>query len=408
MKVLHTSDWHVGRTLYGRKRHAEFERFLEWLLDIVRTHQVDVLLVSGDLFDTPTPSNRSQEIYYRFLNRVSTSCCRHVVIIGGNHDSPSFLNAPKALLKAVNIHVVGAALDPPEDEVVCLKDGSGSLEAIVCAVPYLRDRDIRSVTAEESMEDKAAALIKGIHSHYSRVIDKAAGIAQANGNVPVIGMGHLFAAGARTVEGDGVRTLHVGSLSQVGADVFKQGFDYIALGHLHVPQQVDKKEHIRYSGSPIPMGFGEAGHKKQVVIVRFKGKQPVIEPVPVPCFQQLKRITGSMEDILGAIASLKQEKSGAWLEVEYTGQSMVPDLKQQVEAAVKGSNLDICRIRNRMLIRRLAEQDRDSRTLEDLDVHEVFERVLDANRIKGKDRDDLTATYQEAVRAVQEADTRAD
>ena len=101
MKILHTSDWHLGRSLYDKKRYEEFYGFLEWLIEFIREEKIDALLVAGDVFDTTTPNNQVQEMYYRFLSEVSRTGCRHVVIIGGNHDSPSFLNAPRQVLKAL-------------------------------------------------------------------------------------------------------------------------------------------------------------------------------------------------------------------------------------------------------------------------------------------------------------------
>ena len=159
MKVLHTSDWHIGRSLYGRKRYEEFEAFLTWLAETIQENSIDALLVAGDVFDTSAPSNRAQELYYRFLCRVAASSCRHVVVVAGNHDSPSFLNAPKELLKVLDVHVVGNASADPEDEVLVLCDKQDTPELIVCAVPYLRDRDIRVAEAGESIEDKEYKLI---------------------------------------------------------------------------------------------------------------------------------------------------------------------------------------------------------------------------------------------------------
>ena len=167
MKVIHTSDWHLGRSLYGHKRYDESAAFLDWLADLIDEESVDTLLVAGDVFDITTPSNRAQGLYYRFLCRVSASCCRHIVLIAGNHDSPSFLDAPKELLKALNVYVVGSITDNPEDEVITLFGPENVPEAIVCAVPYLRDRDIRTVEAGEQIEDKNAKLIDGLQ------IDKA-------------------------------------------------------------------------------------------------------------------------------------------------------------------------------------------------------------------------------------------
>ncbi len=259
MKILHTSDWHLGRLLYGKQRYHEFEAFLDWLVDTLERHDVDTLLIAGDIFDTSTPSHRAQSLYYRFLYKVAASCCRHVVLIAGNHDSASFLNAPQALLRTFNVYVVGNATQDPADEVLVLCDQQQQAQLIVCAVPYLRDYDLRLAQAGESFEDKERKLTEGIRNHYAA----ATAIAEQRrrelgGRVPIIAMGHLFTAGGETIEDDGVRALYVGSLAHVSARVFSRSLDYVALGHLHVPQAVDDCAWIRYSGSPLAIGFGEA------------------------------------------------------------------------------------------------------------------------------------------------------
>ena len=270
MKILHTSDWHLGRTLYGRRRYEEFEAFLIWLVETIQQNQIDALLVAGDIFDTSAPSHRAQELYYRFLCRMAASCCRHVVVVAGNHDSPSFLNAPKELLRALDVYVVGNASENLEDEVLVLTAKHGAPELIVCAVPYLRDRDIRVAEAGESIEDKERKLIEGIRSHYADVASLAElKRTELGTEIPIVAMGHLFTAGGQTIDGDGVRELYVGSLAHVTAGIFPENLNYVALGHLHVPQKVNGSEVIRYSGSPLPMGFGEATQQKSVVIVDF-------------------------------------------------------------------------------------------------------------------------------------------
>ena len=125
MKVLHTSDWHLGGLLHERKRYEEHEKFLNWLIDLLRKEDIDVLLVAGDIFDTVTPSNRAQELYYQFLHMASSIPGLQVVITAGNHDSPTLLNAPKGLLKALHIHVIGTITDDPEDEILLLHDANG-------------------------------------------------------------------------------------------------------------------------------------------------------------------------------------------------------------------------------------------------------------------------------------------
>ncbi|MBE0405380.1 exonuclease SbcCD subunit D C-terminal domain-containing protein [Psychrobacter sp. AOP22-C1-22] len=274
LTILHTSDWHLGRRLYGRMRYEEFEAFLSWLQETISTQKVDVLIVAGDIFDTMTPSNRAQALYYEFLGKVSKSCCQHIVIVAGNHDSPTFLDAPSNVLKFLNVHVIGTACEDLNDEVLVLDDADGTAHCIIAAVPYLRDRDVRNSHAGESVDSKDANVIAGICTHYDEVASiaktKQAELAKAHKrHIPIIATGHLFAAGGTTTDDDGVRDLYVGSLGKVSADMFDDGFDYVALGHLHVPQRVGGRESIRYSGSPIAMGFGEAKQQKQVLLVQF-------------------------------------------------------------------------------------------------------------------------------------------
>lgn len=274
LTILHTSDWHLGRRLYGRRRYDEFSTFLNWLAETIVSQKVDVLIVAGDIFDTMTPSNRAQALYYEFLGTVSKSCCQHVIIVAGNHDSPTFLDAPSQLLKFLNVHVIGTACEDVSDEVLVLHDSSNLPNCIIAAVPYLRDRDVRTSGAGESMDSKDASVISGICAHYDAVATIAKTYQQAFADlharhIPIVATGHLFAAGGSTTADDGVRDLYVGNLGKVSAEMFSPDFDYVALGHLHVPQRVGGHEHIRYSGSPIAMGFGEARQQKQVLLVKF-------------------------------------------------------------------------------------------------------------------------------------------
>ena len=409
MKVLHTSDWHLGRSLYGRKRYEEFSAFLDWLTDLIISEQVDVLLVAGDIFDTSTPSNRAQELYYRFLCKVAGSCCRHIVVIAGNHDSPSFLNAPKELLLALNVYVVGSITETAEDEVITLLNGTNTPEAIVCAVPYLRDRDIRTVEAGESIDDKNTKLMEGVKDHYAevcRVAEKTQNVAK---DIPIIAMGHLFAAGGKTMEGDGVRELYVGSLAHVGSDVFPDCIDYLALGHLHVPQQVSGSEHFRYSGSPIPMGFGEARQEKKVILVEFEKRTPHIKECIVPCFQVLERLTGTLDEITERIAQLKSKESQAWLEIEYTGNEIVGELlNQSCYDAIAETNMEIRRIKNKRTVERLISQMGEDETLDDLDMNDVFIRCLDSYEVLSDERPELIQSYKEIITSLYDEDKDAE
>ena len=408
MKILHTSDWHIGRSLYGRKRYDEFSAFLDWLAELIKSENIDALLVSGDVFDTTTPSNRAQELYYRFLCKVSASGCGHVVIIAGNHDSPSFLNAPKELLRALNVHVVGSITENPEDEVILLTGSSGVPEAVVCAVPYLRDRDIRVVNAGESIEDKNIRLIEGVQRHYADICNIARKKQKKYSAIPIIGMGHLFTAGGKTIDGDGVRELYVGSLAHVGNDIFPDCIDYLALGHLHIPQRVGKSEHFRYSGSPIPMGYGEAKQKKSVVTVEFTNHPLKITLHTVPCFQALEGISGGMDEITQRIDELKSQDSSAWLEIEYTGDKVAGNLRGLIEEAVANTGMEICRIKNKRLVERVLSQTCEDDILDDLDITDVFNRLLDTYQMPADERPALIQAYSEIITFLQEEDTNAE
>ncbi|PIE56884.1 MAG: exonuclease sbcCD subunit D [Desulfobulbus propionicus] len=426
MRILHTSDWHLGRSLYGRKRYEEFTAFLDWLAQTIEDEQVDILLVAGDVFDTSTPSNRAQELYYRFLCRVASSCCRHVVVIAGNHDSPSFLNAPKELLRSLKVYVVGSMTAALDDEILVLST-DGKAEAIICAVPYLRDKELRTVEPGETIDAKNRKLVEGVKAHYAGVVELAEqqrdSIMQQlhfkdqQAAIPLIAMGHLFTSGGKTVDGDGVRELYVGSLVHLGLDVFPPSIDYIALGHLHVPQAVGGADHIRYSGSPIPMGYGEAGQQKSVVIADFddgvsevsegeKGNNqtPQIQLLPVPCFQELIRIAGSLEEIQARITALKKGGSAAWLEVEYTGNDVVGNLREILDEAIADSAMEIRRIKNRYIMDRVINRITEEETLDDLDAGEVFIRFLDAFEVADEDRQELMISYNEILKSLHEED----
>lgn len=401
MKILHTADWHIGRTLYKRKRYDEFKAFLKWLTKTIQDEAVDVLLIAGDIFDTTTPSNRSQELYYHFLSTLTNTCCQHVVVIAGNHDSPTFIDAPKQVLKALNVHVVGSVTENPEDEVLVLDN-----KLIICAVPYLRDRDIRLAEPGETLEDKEKKLIQGIHTHYQAVCEVAEEKRkECKPETPLIAMGHLFTAGGETVDGDGVRELYVGSLAHVTGAIFPTNIDYLALGHLHVPQKVNNSEIMRYSGSPIPMGFGEAKQTKYVCLAEFNGREANVQTMTVPTFQQLEQIKGSLNEISARIIELKE--STAWLEIVYDGEEVIGNLRETLEEMTFDTNLEILRIQNTRVIDRMLNSVEKEETLDDLDENEVFERCLKAHDIPNEQRALLLDAYKETVTTIYENDKRA-
>jgi len=408
MKLLHTSDRHLGRALHGRKRYDEYEAFLNWLAGLIESEDIDVLLVAGDVFDSSTPSNHAQELYYRFLCRVAAVPNRHVVVTAGNHDSPSLLNAPRELLRFLNIHVVGCASESPGDELIMITGPDDEPRLIVCAIPYLRDRDIRIAEAGESIEDKERKIIEGIRAHYRMVYDEAQKKrSRLDKPVPIVAMGHLYTEGGKTVDGDGVRELYIGSLLHVGMDVFPECIDYLALGHLHIPQAVGGSDFIRYSGSPLPIGFAEAVQQKCVVLVEFSDGTPRVAEIPIPCFRELKTLRGDWKTITRAIDALKTAGSNAWLEIVYEGDEIAGDLRMRLDELAAGSGLEILPVKNNRTLERVLSGIGTGETLDDLDVTDVFKRCLDAHDIPEEQREDLLSAYREIIVSLNEADAMA-
>lgn len=395
MKIIHTSDWHLGRSLGEKKRYEEFSRFLDWLYDLLVSEEVEVLLIAGDVFDNGTPPNQAQQLYYRFIARISSSCCRNVIVTAGNHDSPTFLEAPKELLKSLNVYVIGSVSGNPEDEIIVLRERDNSPAAVVCAVPFLRDKDIRTTTPGETIAEKNEKMITGIKSHYEEVCRTAK--EKYGSGLPLIATGHLFTAGGKVEKDDGVRELYVGSLAHVSGSVFPGTIDYLALGHLHIPQKVAGSHTRRYSGSPIPIGFGEAKQIKKVIMLDTKEKPLTVKEIDIPSFQALERISGDLSEILERIEELKTEKKSIWLEVEYTGKETVPNLRDIIDEQVADSDLQYLKIRNRQMIDRFIKRAGEDETLDDLDEIEVFERCLQAHEVTEEEKTALLDCYKQIL-----------
>lgn len=415
MKWIHTSDWHLGHVLFGRKRHSEFELFFDWLLEYIDSEKVDGLIVAGDIFDTLAPGNRAQELYYNFLIKLVGASVRHIVITGGNHDSPSFLEAPKELLKRLDIHVIGTNTGSIENELLLLKDKAGNPEAIVCAVPFLRD--IQSSKFGESIEERENNIIKRMAEHYRTLAELAEKtLAELDRKVPVIATGHMFAAGAITFPEESAekRSLYVGSLGKVGADIFSDVFDYVALGHIHGQQTVAQKNHIRYSGSPLPMSFDEAAQEKVIVQIKFEENKPVdIRKIPVPKISRLEKISGNRNEILERISELLEKKDGeTMIEVIYTGEELIGSLQGDIVSLIENSkNVVLARtIDRRTRSKRNSETPKEEHvvSLNELNPEDVFKKLILERSILEAEHAPLELAYSEIIETVIKKDDNSE
>jgi exonuclease SbcD len=397
MKIIHTSDWHLGQKLLYNDREEEHRLALDWLLETIQTEQADGLIVAGDIFDIGNPPNYARSLYYRFLRKLLNTKCRHVVITGGNHDSPAMLNAPRELLQALNVHVVGATGEDPAEEVVVWKDETGAVEAIIAAVPFLRDRDLRYSVAGETGYDRVEQIRQGIKKHYEEV---AAYIEEQldTQNVPVIAMGHLYATGA---DASGKQdNIYIGNTENIEASHFPESFDYVALGHIHRAQVVGGRSHVRYSGSLIPLSFSETKDDKGIYVLEWSGKKlDNIRSLPVPVFRRLKGITGTLEEVQDSLARfVKKEREGLepWIEVTVYLDRMVPELNTVLQETLEqaGGGASILKIQARYPQRQdLARQ--DTPDLDSLETEAVFKMKCEQYGSPPEQMDELLATFRE-------------
>lgn len=398
MRILHTADWHLGKRLEQSERTDEHQAFLDWLIRTLQTENIDILIVAGDVFDTGSPSNTAFEQYYGFLRRVKDTNCREVIIIGGNHDSISTLNAPSTLLKYFNVHIIGGVPEEFTDQIIEIHNPSGELELVVCAVPFLRDRDIRLSVSGETAEEREARIKQGICDHYHR-FKEYIGEYKAK-HIPVIATGHLFAAGSST--SDSEKEIHVGNLGQVGGDQFPVEFDYVALGHIHRPQVISQMNHIRYSGSPIPLSFSENDDRKQVIVLEFeKGELISLVEVEVPGYRKLIRIKGDFEKVKTKLVLLEDPGTlyPAWVEVQVETETFIFDLEEQLNTLIVNKPF-IERLFPRQLrtraVQNLDEQTHEAMALTDLDPQTVFLKRCEAEYPE-EDHGELLLTFKEVL-----------
>ena len=313
MRILHTADWHIGHRLYECNRIEEHRQFLDWLLTTIQQHDVDVLIVSGDIFDTALPASEATNLYYKFLFQLYNESNTQAVITAGNHDSPRNLAAPREFLKMGHIHVVGGIDSGLEDCVITLHSRAGDKpkEAVaIAAVPYLSESELIPHISFETEVERAERYREATKQLYERCV------AHMPLHLPRILMGHLAVHGAE--ESGSERVVQIGGASPVRSSDFPKGVDYVALGHLHRPQSVHGADYpIRYSGSPLPMTFKEAEYTKKVYIVDFtESADTQLKEINVPVFKELCRVKGDYDQVM--VEAMSGDWSGKYIEVQVT------------------------------------------------------------------------------------------
>ncbi|MBI9096875.1 MAG: exonuclease SbcCD subunit D C-terminal domain-containing protein [Spirochaetaceae bacterium] len=401
MRILHTSDWHLGARLCDRERIDEQKEFLMWLRETLDKESIDILLVSGDIFDSTNPPNSAEMLYYDFLCSIRESCCHATVIIGGNHDSITKLNSPKELLRHLSVYVNGGTGNTPEDDVITIRDSSGKPMAIVCAVPFLRERDVHIPKAGEFWQERETAVIDGIMTYYRRTLHRALEVKDQS-NIPILAMGHLFITGS--LSGAGQRDLYVGNLGSIPADIFSDGFDYTALGHIHKPQKVASRQDLRYCGSPLHMDFGEKGDK-QVLISEFNGSELLnVISVQVPEFRKLIRFKGDFEEVINQLDEFDPPDGPFWADAEISGGKAIGDINKLMNERALGKGFEFLRIKVLTVEGENILSPERSIEIKDLTVEEVFIKRCEKSGLTEDDISDLLPLYNELMIKVEEGD----
>jgi len=376
MRIIHTADWHLGQFFYTKSRAAEHQAFLDWLLQQAEAQRADVIIVAGDIFDTGSPPSYARELYNRFVVNLQQTGCQ-LVVLGGNHDSVATLNESRELLACLNTRVIAAADDDISQQVLLLNKRDGQPGALLCAIPYLRPRDIMHSQSGQSGRDKQQSLLQAITDHYQRCWQEAVTQRAAlDLPLPIIATGHLTTMGV--TKSDAVRDIYIGTLDAFPADAFPPA-DYIALGHIHRAQRVAGSEHIRYSGSPIPLSFDELGKEKSVFVVDFTdGALGQVTALPIPRFQPMRMIKGSLEEIEQQLTALEPDPQGKriWLDIEIVTDDWLSELQRRIQEMTEPLPVEVVLIRRSREQRERVIARQNNETLNELSVEEVFARRL--------------------------------
>lgn len=349
MRLFHTSDWHLGQSLHGQERDFEHACFLDWLLGQLHLRQPDALLIAGDIFDTVNPPVKAQERLYDFIVQAHEQQPKlQIVMIAGNHDSGSRIELPAALMRRLRTHALGRVqwLDEgqldAERLLIPLTNSRGKVAAWCLALPFLRAAE---VTGPQLGDD----YLQGITQVHQQLIGAAQ--KKRKKDQALIAISHAHMAGGAVSE-DSERSLIIGNAEALPAKLFDKSISYVALGHLHKPQKVNREDRIRYSGSPIPLSFAEISYPHQVLEVEFQGSELVsVEARPVPRAVALQRVgPAPLGELLEQLAELPvidlldDPNRQPWLEVRVRLDEPQPDLRQQIEGALHGKAVRLVRI----------------------------------------------------------------
>jgi len=409
LRIFHTADWHLGHQLHGVSRHFEHRQFLSWLLEALKQKEADALIVAGDIFDSANPPASAQSQLYDFLVKARTSLPNlSIILVGGNHDSASRLDAPSPILNALGVHVVGGLTRNEDGSVnwdrllVPLTNHAGEIKAWCGAMPFLRNADLPAIN------DEPDPLISGMKSLYAEVVEQLS--QKAGQDELMILTGHCYMANGALSEVS-ERKILGGNQHALPLELFPENIAYVALGHLHLAQRVSGNEHIRYSGSPIPLSFDESDYNHQVLQVDLKKNHPVeITTLKIPRSIELLRIPNGKD--FAALSAVITQLEGLelgdlpiderpMLELRIRLDKPEPSLRQQIEEAIGRLPIRLLKIStaytgaDKSLVDFKIEE-----RLEELQPLDVFERCYQ-NKYDSHPPDEIKGLFNQLLESIQ-------
>jgi exonuclease SbcD len=311
------------------------------LLETIQTQDIDAVIIAGDIFDVSSPSVEAINKYHYFLLEAYKMNVQ-VIIIGGNHDSASRLNSYKDIFKLLNVSIVGGEQNNVGELIPVYKRGNTNAKAVVAAVPYLRDGDIRKISEGETITEAHGLFTFQVKEHYDNLLQLAK---TKHPNIPVIGTAHLYITGCLLSE-PAEKRMHslVGTLGQIPSTVFSEGYDYVAMGHIHKPQIIQHPNNVmaKYAGSPIPLSFNERNDLKEITILTIVDNKIAHESLSIPLQRSIIRFEGKREEIIEKIKSqLPSVLLPTWAEIIITEAVNYIEFNQEINELCSEKNIEI-------------------------------------------------------------------
>ena len=416
MKIIHTADWHLGQKFYFQERYEEQEHFLTWLIQVIKNQEIEALLLCGDVFDVENPSHQAQELYYGFLVKaMQQNEHLQIIIIAGNHDSGRFLTLPQEIFKVFKtpsaqhrIHVVGQQPQAETPRIIPLYNQKGVLKAQVAAIPFLKERELRpQAQGGESFAERQNQVRQSLKNYYDQAL-KAIATLDPQHHSHWIALGHLYARGGERDQR--ANRIHFEMADTLWEDDLNPNWDYLALGHLHRPQQIGQNKPIYYSGSPIPMDFNEHNYP-QIIKILDLGEQGQIKikNLEVPLRYPLRWARGPENVLKEQVLKWAKRNQPYLIKLEVEVSGFQPNLEAEWTAFLKEQAPQIQLLKMKQLpseannhnpIEDLSNQGQ----LQDYQPQELFDLLLAYQRKDENVQVRLRQTFTELLSRMSETD----